>query len=155
MSTQEKSNGLIITIVSALAVLVPVALIVLLALATREPATSDDFSDDAIAMRIAPVASYNVAPPVVAVKKGPLNGKQVYEETCSSCHGAGLAGAPKLGDKSAWSSRIAAGFNTLYKHALDGFNGMPARGGNADLEDIEVKRAVIFMANQSGANFKE
>ncbi|MBS0294018.1 MAG: cytochrome c5 family protein [Proteobacteria bacterium] len=80
-------------------------------------------------------------------------GKSVYGKTCAMCHAAGVAGAPKPGDKADWGPRIAQGKDTLYKHAIEGFTGakgqMPARGGNTALSDDEVKAAVDFMADQS------
>ena len=80
-------------------------------------------------------------------------GKGVYNKTCSMCHAAGVAGAPKPGDKADWGPRIAQGKETLYKHSIEGFTGskgmMPARGGAATLGDDEVKAAVDFMADQS------
>ncbi|MBS0390223.1 MAG: cytochrome c5 family protein [Comamonadaceae bacterium] len=80
-------------------------------------------------------------------------GKGVYGKTCAMCHAAGVAGAPKPGDKADWGPRIAQGKDTLYKHAIEGFTGakgqMPARGGAASLSDDEVKAAVDFMADQS------
>jgi cytochrome c5 len=73
----------------------------------------------------------------------------VFEQVCSTCHGAGIAGAPKAGDKAAWGPRIAEGKATLYDHALKGFQGksgvMPAKGGRADLSDELVKQAVDHM----------
>ncbi|WP_310567231.1 c-type cytochrome [Hydrogenophaga sp.] len=76
-------------------------------------------------------------------------GKKVYGSTCSMCHAAGVAGAPKPGDKADWGPRIAQGNDTLYKHALEGFTGakgmMPARGGGASLSDEDVKAAVDHM----------
>lgn len=76
-------------------------------------------------------------------------GKKVYGSTCSLCHAAGVAGAPKAGDKAAWSPRIAQGKDTLYKHAINGFTGktgaMPPKGGNATLSDDDVKAAVDYM----------
>ncbi|MEP7275105.1 MAG: c-type cytochrome, partial [Betaproteobacteria bacterium] len=69
---------------------------------------------------------------------------------CIACHGAGIAGAPKFGDKGAWAPRLAQGVNTLYTHAIAGYTGkagmMPAKGGNAALSDAEVKAAVDYMA---------
>jgi cytochrome c5 len=66
-----------------------------------------------------------------------------------ACHAAGVAGAPKTGDKSAWTPRIAQGANVLYDHALKGFQGkagvMPAKGGNTALSDDDVKAAVDYM----------
>jgi cytochrome c5 len=83
----------------------------------------------------------------------------VFGQTCKTCHGTGLAGAPKAGDKAAWSPRIAQGEATLVKHALDGFTGksgtMPPRGGNSELTDDEVHRAVVYMADLGGAGWKE
>lgn len=80
-------------------------------------------------------------------------GKSVFGKTCSMCHAAGVAGAPKPGDKADWGPRIAQGKDVLYKHAMEGFTGskgmMPARGGNQALTDDEVKAAVDYMADQS------
>src|SRR5262249_10331299 len=82
-------------------------------------------------------------------------GEAVYKATCAACHATGAAGAPKAGDSSAWAPRIKEGFETLVKHATEGFKAMPAKGGNGDLDPMEVARAVAFMGNQSGAKFKE
>ena len=79
----------------------------------------------------------------------PADGTAAYETACSACHGAGIAGAPKVGDKAAWGPRIAQGKDTLYKHAIDGFNGktgvMPAKGGQVSLADDLIKQAVDHM----------
>lgn len=104
----------------------------------------------------APAPAAAEAPaPAPAAPAAPENtvGKSVYGKTCAMCHAAGVAGAPKPGDKADWGPRIAQGKDTLYKHALEGFTGskgmMPARGGAATLGDDEVKAAVDFMADQS------
>ena len=80
-----------------------------------------------------------------------LPGDQVYQSTCVACHGAGVAGAPKFGDKAAWSARIAKGADALHQHALQGFQGqsgvMPAKGGRTDLSDKSVTNAVDYMVN--------
>ncbi|WP_148714749.1 c-type cytochrome [Chitinolyticbacter meiyuanensis] len=107
---------------------------------------------EAISARLQPVGSVKV---VDAAAPGSRSGKSVYEAVCMSCHDAGLAGAPKFGDAGAWGARIAQGYDTLSKHAIGGFNAMPAKGGAADLTDDEVKRAVAFMANAAGAKFEE
>ena len=79
----------------------------------------------------------------------PREGKVIYEGVCHTCHTAGLLGAPKFGDKGAWGPRIGKGTATLHQHALQGFNAMPAKGGNADLLDVEVTNAVDYMVSQA------
>jgi cytochrome c5 len=82
-------------------------------------------------------------------------GQEVYDAVCGACHGSGALGAPKYQNKADWGPRIGKGLDALSKHALEGFNQMPARGGNPDLSDTEVIRAIVYMANASGAKFKE
>ncbi|MGH9467619.1 MAG: c-type cytochrome [Terriglobales bacterium] len=81
----------------------------------------------------------------------PTSGKELFEQTCSACHGAGVAGAPKAGDKAAWAHHIAKGLPTLYQHALHGFTGstgtMPAKGGRTDVPDAMVEQAVNYMVS--------
>lgn len=79
----------------------------------------------------------------------PRDGKTIFEGVCHTCHEAGLLGAPKFGNKADWAPRIAKGINTLHDHALHGFNAMPAKGGNADLLDVEVTNAVDYMVENS------
>ncbi len=84
---------------------------------------------------------------------GGADGQKVYEANCKMCHGGTIPGAPGVGKNDEWAPRIKQGKETLYKHALEGFNTMPAKGGNAGLSDDEIKAAVNYMANQSGAKF--
>jgi len=88
---------------------------------------------------------------VVAAAAGPdiAKGKKVYDSACFVCHMSGAAGSPKLGDKGAWSSRIAAGMDSLYKNAINGKGGMPPKGGRMELSDDDVKAAVAYMVEQS------
>lgn len=83
----------------------------------------------------------------------PKSGAETFQQVCSACHGAGIAGAPKAGDKGAWGPRIAKGKEVLYDHALKGFQGnsgvMPAKGGRADLPDDLVKAAVDHMVDMA------
>jgi cytochrome c5 len=92
------------------------------------------------------------AGPVIKVEL-PADGAAAYELGCTTCHGAGIAGAPKAGDKGAWGPRIAQGKTTLYKHAIEGFNGkagvMPAKGGQTSWPDDLVKQAVDHMIDLS------
>jgi cytochrome c5 len=83
----------------------------------------------------------------------PANGTELFDKACSACHGAGIAGAPKAGDKAAWAARIAKGKDTLYEHAIKGFTGsagmMPPKGGRTDVPDDLVKQAVDHMVEMS------
>jgi cytochrome c5 len=110
---------------------------------------------DAIAARIAPVANEGYTLKDANAPKVLQTGEAIYTSTCAACHGAGVAGAPKFGDAGSWSARIAQGYDTVLKHAIEGLRAMPAKGGNPDLDDVEVARAVVYMANGSGAKFKE
>jgi len=74
-------------------------------------------------------------------------GKATFDATCSVCHGTGVAGAPKFGDKAAWAPRIKTGKEALYNSALHGKNAMPPKGGNASLSDDAVKAAVDYMVS--------
>ena len=82
-----------------------------------------------------------------------LPGETVYNQACVACHGAGIAGAPKLGDTAAWAARIAQGADTLHAHALQGFQGkagyMPPKGGRTDLSDQSVINAVDYIVGAS------
>ena len=81
------------------------------------------------------------------------NGQEVYVAVCASCHDSGVAGAPKIGDKAAWSARLSEGMGLLYLHSLKGYHGkagvMPARGGRADLPVELVKQSVDYMVSRS------
>ncbi|MBA5686831.1 c-type cytochrome [Rugamonas apoptosis] len=78
-----------------------------------------------------------------------VKGEKIYKATCLACHGAGVMGAPKFGDKAGWKPRVAKGQPALYKSAMDGVKMMPPRGGNPGLKDDEVKAAVDFMVAKS------
>ena len=81
-------------------------------------------------------------------------GEEVYKAQCVACHASGAAGAPKFGDAGAWGPRIKQGFETLMNSALKGKGAMGAQGGG-DFTDIEIARAVAFMANNGGGKFEE
>lgn len=120
---------------------------------TSRPVDTDPAAANAVVeARIKPVGE--VALKGSASAPVAKSGEQVVNEICIACHGTGALGSPKIGDNGAWGPRIAQGFDTLVKHALEGIRAMPARGGNPDLSDIEIASAVAYMANKSGANFK-
>lgn len=146
---------LLIVVIAAFAV--PITLIVLLSqlvTSIKPPATA---ADSQLLARIKPFGEVVIAD--ASAPKGTLSGEQVFQTVCKACHEAGIAGAPKVGDGAAWSAAIKKGYATLVQHAINGFQEpgkvMPPKGGNPDLADIEVERAVVYMANKSGAQFKE
>ncbi len=102
------------------------------------------------AMQAAADAAMKAAASAVAYG-GTTDGKTIFGNLCQSCHLAGIAGAPKVGDKAAWAPRIAEGSNTLHQHAIGGFQGkggvMPPKGGNLALSDAEVSAAVDYMVS--------
>ena len=97
----------------------------------------------------------SLVPQAAAAQAGERSGKQVVESTCASCHATGARGAPKIGDRKAWSKRAAQGLSTLTQSALKGIRGMPAHGGNPDLTDLEIGRAIAYMVNRSGGRWVE
>jgi cytochrome c5 len=114
---------------------------------TQAPVRVAVAGQDNTLLKIEPTAA---AGPAIAMAV-PTDGHGAFETACKACHGEGLAGAPKAGDKAAWSPRIAQGKETLYKHALGGFNGtkgvMPPKGGRTDFPDDLVKQAVDYMTS--------
>jgi len=159
--------GLIAALVALTVVLFVVAQII-----GGKPKTVEATADaKAVAERIKPVGELNVgavpATKVTTASNAVMDaiipsanaagaddhGKKIYDTTCMACHAAGVAGAPKLGDKAAWAPRIAQGMDTLHTHALKGFQGkagmMPPKGGNMSAKDEDVKAAVDYMVSQS------
>ena len=155
-SSPIKSPKQLIIIV-LLSFAIPIALIGLLSQLMTSGSQSGHESEDAIIARIKPVGTIVMAE--ATGPKGNLTGEQVFGQVCKACHETGIAGAPKAGDKAAWGPRIAQGEKVLLQHALAGFQGkagvMPAKGGNTDLTDDEVHRAVVYMADLAGAGWKE
>jgi len=82
-------------------------------------------------------------------------GEDVFEAACSQCHIKGEGGAPRIGDRSAWTKRVAQGQSSLARKAVDGIRTMPAHGGETSLSDLEVQRATVYMVNQSGGSWAE
>lgn len=90
-----------------------------------------------------------------SAKEADRSGKDVVDAVCGHCHNSGKDGAPKIGDKQAWSRRAEAGLGALTQHALKGIRKMPAHGGNQDLSDFEIQRAITHMVNLSGGSWTE
>jgi cytochrome c5 len=150
--TSPIKNWKQLVVVVALAFAIPIAVIGLVTqLVTGGHRVSGD--DRGTIDRIKPIGEVVLAAP--SGPKGQMTGEQVYNQVCKTCHETGLAGAPKVGDAAGWAPRIKQGEKTLLTHAVDGIRAMPPKGGNPDLEPVEVQRAVVFMANKSGGNLKE
>ncbi len=156
-SSPIKTPKQLVTVV-ILAFIVPILIIALLVKYVTgqktEAAGSNAMTPEAVADRLSPVGV--VAYQGTASAGGaPKTGEAVYTLACAACHASGVAGAPKFADAGAWGPRNKQGFETLVKHATEGFKGMPAKGGNSALSDVEVARAVAYMANAGGASYKE
>jgi cytochrome c5 len=160
VSTHDTHSSFIKTpqqliVVILLAFIVPIfGIILMVQLVTSRPgADPAALSPEAVAARIQPVGRVEFGGTSAAA--GARSGEEVVKTVCAACHQAGVANAPKIGDKAAWAPRIKSGMGALAQSALKGKGAMPPKGGNPSLTDEEVTRAVVFMANQAGAGFKE
>ena len=162
MSTHDQHESFIktpqqlITVVIA-AFAIPIFGIVLLVQLVIAERTADPaaMTPENIAARIQPIGKVEFGGAGGGGAAGGQTGEQVVKSVCATCHQAGVAGAPKIGDKAAWGPRIKLGQAALLQSALKGKGAMPPKGGNASLSDDDVARGVAYMANQAGANFKE
>lgn len=136
--------------------IIPITVIVLLAnyvdFGVKPAAGSDGLGAEAVARRLQPVGRVEVrdaSAPVVL-----RTGEQVYQGQCAACHAVGAAGAPKLGDVPAWAPRIKTGYEALYTSVLKGKGAMGAQAGG-EYNDLELGRAVVYMANEAGGKLAE
>lgn len=139
----------------------PLVIVIALAACGEKPSTGSGSANTSApaptAAPAAPPAASVVTPapaptaPAAAVASAGdmVKGEQIYTASCLSCHGAGVLGAPKFGDKAAWEPRLAKGKEALYTSSLNGFKMMPPKGGNAMLKDEEVKAAVDYMISKA------
>jgi len=160
VSTHDEHSSFIKTpqqliVVILAAFLVPIIGIVLLVqLVTGQPSADPlAMTPEKIAERIKPVSGIEMGAPAAA--PGARGGEAIVKSTCAACHQAGVAKAPKIGDKADWAPYVKTGLSALLQNASKGKGAMPPRGGDASLTDAELARAVVFMANSAGANFKE
>jgi cytochrome c5 len=148
----------LIGVVAGFFLVIVIGIILLVSFVTNdklEGAGSNSLAPEAVAARVRPVAEEGFTLRDANAPKVLQAGDAVYTAVCAACHTSGAAGAPKLGAPADWTARLAQGYDTLVKHAIEGIRAMPAKGGNPDLDNVEVERAVVYMANQSGAKFKE
>jgi cytochrome c5 len=145
-----------LVVVILLAFVVPIAAIVLLIQFILGAPGADPaaMTPEAVTARIQPVgrAEFGAAG---AAQAGPRAGEEIVKAVCAACHQTGAANAPKLGDAKVWGPLVKKGREQLTASVIKGVRAMPPRGGDASLSDLEVARAVVFMANQAGAKFKE
>ncbi len=116
----------------------------------NKPAAGAVNVEKSIAQRIQKVGTVEIRD----VNRELKSGEDVFKVQCTACHTAGVAGAPKLGDAAAWGPRIATGYEALLNSSLKGKGAMGAQGGG-DFEDLEIARAVVYMANASGGKFEQ
>ena len=141
-------------VVVLLAFLVPIIGILLLVQLVLSPPRADPqaLTAESVAARIQPVARLEIGAPAAA--PGARSGEAIVQATCSACHQAGVAKAPKLGDKNDWAPPIKQGLTAMVQSVIKGKGAMPPRAGDASLTDVEITRAVVQMANQAGGSFK-
>lgn len=143
MTDPEKKNpSRAIMIGSIVAAVLLMLIVVPFTIKGDKPVVMAAMDADSVDLRIQPVARLELQKAAAPTGGKPRDGATVYASICGACHGTGVNNAPKAGDKAAWAPRLAQGKETLYKSALGGKNAMPARGGNPDLPDAEVKAAV-------------
>lgn len=144
-----------LVVIILLSFLVPIIAIVLLVQLVVSKPTADPnaLTPESVAARIQPVGKLEFGTPAAA--PGARTGESIVKTVCATCHQAGVAKAPKIGDRNDWAPPIKQGLKAMVGNAIKGKGAMPPRGGDASLTDVEVEHAVVFMANQAGAKFKE
>ncbi len=158
-----------LAIVVVLSFIVPVVVIIALAqIATsgKTPAAATATSEEAVAKRLKPAGTVVIDPTQAAAPAAvqvavaapaatasatsaggdSAKGKSIYDASCAACHGAGIAGAPKAGDKAAWAPRLKSGKDAMVTNVIKGKGAMPPKGGNAALADADIKAAVDYLA---------
>jgi len=110
--------------------------------------------EQSIAERLKPVGKVCVegddcGTATAAAASGPKEPAEIYQSSCSACHGSGVMGAPKFGDAAAWNERLEKGMDTLVANAISGINAMPPRGTCASCSDEEIKATIQYMIDNS------
>ena len=159
MDTHDSHSSFIKTpqqliVVVLLAFLVPIIGIVMVVqlVLSRPSVDPNALTPESIAARIQPVGRVEFGAGGAAA--GARSGEEIVKAVCAACHQAGVANAPKLGDKAQWAPRLKQGLNALVASVVKGKGAMPPKAGDASLTDEEIARAVVVMANQAGAKLK-
>lgn len=153
LNNNKAQGSALITLLGGIVILLAV-LFLLVKLATSGYYSDvEESTQTATETRIMPVGNITMGD---GTPVGERTGEQIFNKICIQCHAADsiVPDSPKVTHNAEWAPRIAQGLDTLFNHALNGFNAMPAKGGAADLTDDELKRAIVFMTNQSGGNFE-
>jgi cytochrome c5 len=164
MSAHDEHSSFIKTpqqlvVVVVLAFVVPISIILLLVSLVLNEAKVDPaaLTPAAVAERLQPVGrvEFGAASGAGGGAAVARSGEEIFKATCAACNETGAAGAPKVGDNAAWATRVKEPFAKLLKDAINGIRAMPPRGGNPDLSDQDMARAVAYMANRSGGRYPE
>ena len=160
MDTHDQHESFIKTpqqliVVILLAFVVPIVgiLMVVQLVLSRPGADPQAMTPEAVSARLQPVARLEIGGAGAAA--GARNAADIVKGTCAACHQTGAANAPKLGDAAAWAPRIKTGVNAMVQSVIKGKGAMPPKAGDASLTENEIHNAVVLMANQAGAKFKE
>ena len=146
MADKQNSSRTIMVIT----IVVAIVLIVVIWPLSRMGKGSAATGADDVELRIQPVARVEMQSVAIAKTDGKArDGAAIYQTVCIVCHAAGVAGAPKTGDKAAWAPRLATGIAAMLKNATNGKGAMPPRGGAGDLTDAELKAAVEYLTGQA------
>lgn len=151
MTKTTPMQVVIATVGGLVAPLIAIFLVIQLVLGIQATHVKSGTDDASVIERIKPVGSARLAD--ASGPKVEKSGEEVFNAVCTACHTSGALNAPKLNNKGDWARRIGQGYDVLVKNAINGIRGMPARGGAADLSDLEIQRAVAYLANSGGAKF--
>ncbi|WP_165007546.1 c-type cytochrome [Neisseria yangbaofengii] len=152
LSNSKAQGSALFTLVSGIVILLATVFFFIKLAGSASFGDVDQTTESATQTRIQPTGQIVLGD---GIPVGERQGEAIFNKICIQCHASdsNVPNAPKLENNAAWAPRIAQGFDTLFNHALNGFNAMPAKGGAADLTDQELKRVIVFMANKSGGSF--
>lgn len=152
LSNSKAQGSALFTLVSGIVLLLATIFFFMKLASSGSFSDVDQTTESATKTRIQPTGQLVLGD---GIPVGERQGEAIFNKICIQCHATDslVPNAPKFKHNNDWAPRIAKGFDTLFQHALNGFNAMPAKGGAADLTDQELKRAITYMANNSGGSF--
>ncbi|WP_416192191.1 c-type cytochrome [Neisseria sp. CCUG12390] len=152
LSNSKAQGSALFTLVSGIVILLATVFFFIKLAGSGSFSDVDQTTESATQTRIQPTGQIALGD---GIPVGERQGEAIFNKICIQCHATDsiVPNAPRLENNGDWAPRIAQGFDTMFNHALNGFNAMPAKGGAADLTDQELKRVITFMANKSGGSF--